>query len=134
MNAAHHLGSEITGESTSGGLKAVLAASGGLLGAIAASSCCIVPLVLFMLGIGGAWVGNLTALAPFQPIFIVVTLGFLATGYYVTYRRPRAACAQGEACARPLQGRLVKLALWVATALIAAALAFPYASRVLLGA
>lgn len=39
-------------------------AAGGILGAIAASSCCILPLVLFSLGIGGAWIGNLTALAP----------------------------------------------------------------------
>ncbi len=39
-----------------------LIAAGGILGALAASSCCIVPLVLFGLGIGGAWIGNLTAL------------------------------------------------------------------------
>ncbi|WP_342634038.1 mercuric transporter MerT family protein [Mesorhizobium waimense] len=41
-----------------------LLVAGGLLGALAASSCCIVPLVLFSLGIGGAWISNLTALAP----------------------------------------------------------------------
>ena len=52
-------------------------AAGGVLGAIAASSCCIVPLALFGLGVGGAWIGNLTALAPYQPIFVAVTLGFL---------------------------------------------------------
>jgi mercuric ion transport protein len=34
--------------------KAGLAAAGGVLGALAASSCCMVPLVLFALGIGGA--------------------------------------------------------------------------------
>ena len=48
-------------------------AAGGVLGAIGASSCCIVPLVLFSLGAGGVWIGNLTALAPYQPIFIAVT-------------------------------------------------------------
>jgi MerT mercuric transport protein len=47
-----------------------LTALGGILGAIAASSCCIAPLVLFSLGISGAWIGNLTALAPYQPYFI----------------------------------------------------------------
>ena len=41
-----------------------LAAAGGILGALAASSCCILPLALFMLGISGAWIGNLTTLAP----------------------------------------------------------------------
>jgi mercuric ion transport protein len=115
------------------GRRAGLAAAGGVLGALAAMSCCILPLALFALGIGGAWIGNLTALTPYQPIFIGVALAFLAAGYYLVYRPPRAACADGEACARPLPRRGVKLALWIATALVAAALAFPYVARPLLG-
>jgi mercuric ion transport protein len=115
------------------GRQAGLAAVGGVLGALASMSCCVVPLALFALGIGGAWIGNLTALAPYQPIFIGITLAFLATGYYLVYRRPRVACAEGQACARPLPRRGVKLALWVATSLVASALAFPYVARLLLG-
>ena len=115
------------------GRGAGLAAAGGVLGALAAMSCCIMPLALFGLGIGGAWIGNLTALAPYQPIFVGVTLAFLATGYYLVYRKPRVACAEGKGCARPLPRRGVKLALWVATALVASALAFPYLARPLLG-
>ena len=46
-----------------------LMAAGGLLGALAASSCCILPLVLFSLGVSGAWIGNFTQLAPYQPYF-----------------------------------------------------------------
>ncbi len=65
-----------------------LLATGGVLGALAASSCCIVPLVLFTLGVGGAWIGNLTALAPYQPLFAALTLGFLGAGFYLVYRRP----------------------------------------------
>lgn len=91
------------------------------MGALAASSCCIVPLILFSLGISGAWVGNLTALEPYKPIFIVATLGFLGYGYWLVYRSPKA-CADGDACARPLPNRLVKSALWVSTALILIAL------------
>ncbi|CCE10378.1 Mercuric transport protein (Mercury ion transport protein) (fragment) [Bradyrhizobium sp. STM 3843] len=41
-----------------------LMAAGGLLGALAASSCCILPVVLFSLGISGAWIGNFTQLSP----------------------------------------------------------------------
>lgn len=108
-------------------------ATGGILGALAASSCCILPLVLFSLGIGGAWIGNLTALAPYQPIFVAVTLGFLGYGYWLVYRKPKIVCADGSACARPLPNRIVKLALWLATALVAAALAFPYIAPILLG-
>lgn len=44
-------------------------AAGGILGALAASSCCILPLVLFSLGITGAWIANFTALAPYKPYF-----------------------------------------------------------------
>jgi mercuric ion transport protein len=117
---------------SAGGRQKLLAA-GGLLGALAASSCCILPLVLFSLGISGAWIGNLTALAPYQPVFVALTLGFLGYGHYLAYWKPQA-CAEGEACARPLPNRLVKAALWAATALVAAALAFPYVAPVLLGA
>jgi mercuric ion transport protein len=117
----------------SAGRKASLAAAAGVLGALAASSCCIAPLVLFTLGIGGAWIGNLTALEPYQPIFLGIAVGSLATGYYLSYRRPMGACAEGGDCARPRSSRLVRPALWAATALVAAAMAFPYAAPMLLG-
>jgi mercuric ion transport protein len=116
------------------GRTARLAAAGGMLGAIAASSCCIVPLLLFTLGIGGAWIGNLTALEPYQPIFIPITLGFLMVGYYLVYWKPPAACAEASACARPLSSRIVKLTLWLATVVVLAAMAFPYVAPALLGA
>jgi mercuric ion transport protein len=54
-----------------------LMAAGGLLGALAASSCCILPLALFGLGVSGAWISNFTRLAPFQPYFIAATLACL---------------------------------------------------------
>jgi mercuric ion transport protein len=108
-------------------------AAGGVLGALASSSCCIVPLVLFSLGLGGAWIGNLTALAPYQPIFVAITLVFLGTGFYLVYMRPKRACAEGEVCAQPLPSRIVRTSLWLATVLVAAALAFPYIAPTLLG-
>jgi mercuric ion transport protein len=97
---------------------------GGILGAIAASSCCIAPLVLFSLGISGAWIGNLTALAPYQPYFIAATLACLGYGYWLVYRRGSLACAEGEACARPLPNHIVKAGLVLATILVAGAIAF----------
>lgn len=113
-----------------GGLFAV----GGVIGALAASSCCVLPLVLFSVGVSGAWIGNLTALAAYQWLFVVVTLACLAAGFYLVYRKPQVACAVGEPCARPLSGRLVKIALWIATALVASAIAFPYVAPILLDA
>ena len=113
--------------------KARWAAAGGVLGALAASSCCILPLALFMLGISGAWIGNLTALAPYQPIFFAATAGCLGVGYYLVYRQPQTVCADGS-CARPLPKRGVKAVLWAATALVLAAVAFDYLAPALLGA
>ncbi len=101
-------------------------AFGGVFGAIAASSCCVLPLVLFGLGISGAWIGQLTALSPYQPIFIVITLGFLGYGYWLVYRIAKTDCVDGETCSRPLPNRMVNGALWFSTALILLALAWPY--------
>lgn len=102
-----------------------LAIAGGSLGALGAASCCIVPLVFFTLGVSGAWIGNLTALAPYQPIFLAVAITFLAAGFWRIYRRPQAACAEGQ-CGTPYSNRLAKTALWLATALVGLAILFPY--------
>jgi mercuric ion transport protein len=106
-------------------------AVGGILGALGASSCCTIPLVLFSVGISGAWIANLTALAPYKPYFAAATLGLLGYGYYLVYVRPSRACADGS-CARPLPNRLVKLSLWLATVLVVAALGFDYVAPLLL--
>jgi mercuric ion transport protein len=108
--------------------------AGGILGALAASSCCIVPLVLFSLGAGGAWISNLTALAPYKPLFVTATAGILGYGFYLVYWASARACADGAACARPLPSRFIKIALWSATALVTAVFAFDYIAPVLLGA
>ena len=103
-----------------------LVAAGGLLGALAASSCCILPLTLFGLGVSGAWIGNFTRLARYQPFFIAATLGFLGYGYWLVYRSSARACADGEACARPLPNRMVKAGLVLATVLVLAALGLDF--------
>ena len=110
-----------------------LAAAGGILGALASMSCCLLPLALFGLGVSGAWIGNLTALAPFQPYFIAATAACLATGFWLAYRRPRQVCASDGGCATPVSRRGVKAALWLATVLVASAVTFSYTSSWLLG-
>src|SRR5260370_5985166 len=78
-----------------------LMAAGGLLGALAASSCCILPLALFGLGVSGAWIGNFTRLAPYQPWFIAATLAFLGYGYWLGYRSSTLARDPCEASRPP---------------------------------
>ena len=101
-------------------------AVGGIVGAIVASSCCVIPLVLTLLGVSGAWMSNLRALAPYQPYFIAMTVTFIGFGFYQVYRKPRQVCDVGAACARPLPSRLVKSGLWIGTVLVLTALTFPY--------
>ena len=109
-----------------------LMVAGGLLGALAAASCCILPLVLFGLGVSGAWIGTFTQLAPYQPYFIVGTMACLGYAYWLVYRSSKGLCAEGEACARPLSNRLVQLGLIVATVLVAAAIGFDFPAPLLL--
>jgi len=107
-------------------------AAGGLLAALGAASCCILPLALFGLGVTGAWIGNLTALAPYQPLFVAAALGFLALGLWRVYRRPAPACAEGGACAQPRSSRMTKMGLWAAAVLVLAAVTFPYTAPLFL--
>jgi len=109
-----------------------LMAASGLLGALAAASCCILPLVLFGLGVSGAWIGTFTQLAPYQPYFIAVTVACLGYGYWLVYRASRVACAEGEACTRPSSSWLVRVGLIVATVLVVGAIGFDFLAPLLL--
>jgi mercuric ion transport protein len=78
------------------------------LAAILASTCCVLPLVLVLVGITGAWMVHLTALKPLTPYAIALTLGALGWAGWLLFR-PAAACAVGDqACAttRPAMRRL----------------------------
>ncbi len=100
---------------------------GVIVGAIGASICCIGPLALLALGIGGAWVGNLAAFDAYRPFFILLTLGFLGYAFYRVYRKPEAeACAPGEACEHPRSSKVNRVSLWIVTVLALGLMAFPY--------
>ena len=97
----------------------------GGLAAILASTCCLGPLVLVALGFSGAWIGNLTALEPYRPIF----LGAALVAMYFAYRRifrPAQDCKPGEVCAIPQVRSTYKIIFWVVVALLLVALGFPY--------
>jgi mercuric ion transport protein len=100
---------------------------GGVIAAVAASLCCVGPLVLVTLGIGGAWVSNLTLLEPYRPIFLSVGILFLFLAYRKIYRPATAKdCAPESLCAAPQVQRVYKVLFWVVVVLITLALVFPY--------
>ncbi len=90
----------------------------GLAGAFLVSACCIVPLTLVMLGISGAWIGNLTALAPYKPLTSTIAVVFIGLGFWQIYFRTKPVCAEGSYCARPQSARIAKTVLWAATVLV----------------
>lgn len=97
----------------------------GGLAAILASTCCLGPLVLVTLGFSGAWIGNLTVLEPYRPIYI----GAALTAMFFAWRRifhPVQACKPGEICAIPQVRTSYKVIFRVVAVLILVALGFPY--------
>ena len=101
---------------------------GGLIAAIGASACCFGPLALVTLGFSGAWIGRLQALAPYQPLFIALTVGSFGAAYHRLYIVPRR-CTPDQACASPKVLRRQRGVFWVIAVLAAAMMSFPlYAS------
>jgi len=93
-------------------------------GAILATSCCIVPLILVNLGLGGAWIANLTVLQPYR-IYLLIGAGLLSgTGLFLYIRNRLKPC---EVCPpkRPVRDILVPVALAVSVLLIILALVLP---------
>ncbi len=111
------------------GASALLAAA-GILAGLGASSCCVLPLALFGLGVSGAWIGHLTALSPYQPIFASVAVACVVLGLLHLRRRP-TECTDGQACGRSLSSRAVKGSLCVAAALVGLAVTFPLAAQLI---
>ena len=97
----------------------------GVLAAIGASVCCVGPLVLLTLGIGGAWIANLTALEPMRPWFIAATLIFLGLAFRRLYLQPQV-CEPGVPCAEPLVIRRQRAIFWVVVLALLALLAVPW--------
>lgn len=105
---------------------------GAILAAIAASVCCVGPLLLLGLGAGGAWVGNLTAMEPFRPYLMGITLVLLGYAFYSIYSKPKAeACEPGSYCANPKSEKINKISLWIVAILVLGLLAVPYLTPLL---
>lgn len=99
-------------------------AAGGVA-ALLASACCLGPLILLMLGIGGAWIGHLTVLGPYRPVFIATALVALFFAWRRIFGFARA-CEPDDVCASPRVRFAYKLMFWLVGALVLAALVFPY--------
>lgn len=97
-----------------------LLAAGGVFGAVGASSCCLLPLGLALTGISGAWIGSLTRLEPYQPIFIGIAGLSIGSGLWRVYRKPRQSC-DGPECGTTASRRVSKTVLWLSAIVVVVA-------------
>ena len=97
----------------------------GVLAGIGASVCCVLPLVLLSLGVGGAWIGSLTAFEPYRPVFIALTLVFLGLTFRKLYLVPKV-CAPGTPCADPIVLGRQRLLFWAVAVVLLGLLAVPW--------
>jgi mercuric ion transport protein len=104
-------------------LKNRIALGTGALAALLASACCLGPLVLVMLALGGAWAANLAALEPYRPWFIgAAILALFFAGRRIL--RAREDCESG--CAVSQVSRAYRVSFWVVVALVLLAIVYPY--------
>jgi len=105
----------------------------GLTAALASTLCCLAPLVLFLLGIGGAWVSFLTDLTPYRLYFLVFAILCVGAGFCVVYKKPDPKdCAPGTFCINPASNTINKILLWIAVPFIVVALIYPYVIPIIL--
>lgn len=90
-----------------------------VLAAGVASACCIGPVAFVLLG-AGALGASLSALEPYRPVLLGLTAVLLGGAFYVAY--PTSDC---DACS-PVSRRRTRIAVWIAAALAAALVTFPY--------
>lgn len=97
----------------------------GAAAGIGASVCCVGPLVLVSLGIGGAWVASLTKWEPLRPYFLVLTALLLGLAFRQLYLTP-PVCEPGQTCADPAVRKRQRIIFWLVAIPVLALISFPW--------
>ena len=103
-------------------LRSMATITGTISAAILASSCCIGPLILAGLGIGG--IGIFSSLEKYRPLFMIITFAFIGMAFYLTYRTKKS----DECCDidKVKIDRIRKIVLWTITVVAVGLLLSPY--------
>lgn len=102
--------------------------AGALASALLASICCIGPVALAVLGLGGG--ALLLRVEPYRPFLLAATAMFLGGAFYLTYRRSAVEdCASDSACPSTAGRKDQKTVLWIVTLIVVLAATFPYFSN-----
>lgn len=99
---------------------------GAVITAVVASACCIGPLLLALVGVGGAWASGFHSLERFRPMFTLVALGLLVLALFRYYRNFTAGDCCATDCDAPRTSRFRPGGMLLVVLLCAGLLAFPY--------
>jgi mercuric ion transport protein len=99
---------------------------GSVAAAVAASLCCILPILTAVTGVGVLAAG--AKFESWRPYLLGVTGLLLGTGLFLAYRDYKKACAPGSLCATKPMSRWNLAALGLLAVLVAGLAAFPYYS------
>jgi len=102
------------------------AAMGVVGAAVAASACCIGPVVFSLVG-AGALGASAVKLEAYRPWFLGLTLVLVGVAFFSAYRPAanESCSAEGGTCT-PASKRTAKIMVWIATALAVLLITFPY--------
>lgn len=98
---------------------------GGVFSGIGASACCLGPFLLLSMGIGGAWIAHLTALEPYRPILVALTVLFLGMTFRKLYLVPQR-CTPGDTCVADRTQRIQRILFWILLPFVLLMVASPW--------
>lgn len=96
------------------------------LSAIAASSCCVVPLIFAALGAGTVVFGTLEALVSWRLPLLVASSAWMAVAWFAWSRNRPISCDGGSACAERPRNWVSPSLLLLATLIVVVAIGWNY--------
>lgn len=105
----------------------------GVIAAFGASTCCVLPLVLVTIGVGGAWVAQVRQLERFYFVFVAIAVAAFGYAFYRLYFRASECAPADAACALPVVRNRQRIAFWTTLIVAKALLLFPVYGPHLLG-
>jgi mercuric ion transport protein len=113
--------------------KESLATGGAIAASFLIGSCCVVPTLFLVFGVSVGTLGVLSALEPFQPIFIVVGFAALSYAGLRIFRDSAGPECDSESCEPQARNRrLLRRVFPVAVLFFVMAISYPYVLNALL--
>jgi mercuric ion transport protein len=99
----------------------------GVVSALGASACCVLPLAAITIGLSGAWIAQLRELERFFYVFVGIAVAAFGFAFYRLYLEPAPRCAPGtQACAPSPSRRGQRIVFWMTLISAKAMILFPF--------